>query len=372
MNDQSPAPLTWDIFCRVIDNFGDAGVCWRLAADLVTRGAHVRLYIDQPDILPKLIGSSSAAHLVEVQPWPGDHQRFSGQQIADVVIEAFACDIPSAYLDGMSQVKKPIAWINLEYLSAETWVESHHGIPSPHPRFSLTKHFYFPGFTTRTGGLLREPELTALLQSCHVRQESHLSEPLKIFLFSYEQPAIQRWLETIKNGNRSTRLCVAPCTAWPKINDWLHDQSDLKNLNVEALKFVAQHEFDALLAQFDLLFVRGEDSFVRAQWAGMPLVWHIYPQKEDCHLIKLKAFYDRYLNQGILSAEQCSIVWDFVLSWNTGHLQASSDMLAKLWPQVVAMLPVLRENAQAWRKQLLVQPDLVTQLRDFVRHLVKS
>jgi hypothetical protein len=23
--------LHWDIFCRVIDNFGDIGVCWRLA-----------------------------------------------------------------------------------------------------------------------------------------------------------------------------------------------------------------------------------------------------------------------------------------------------------------------------------------------------
>ena len=371
MNDQSSAPLTWDIFCRVIDNFGDAGVCWRLAADLASRGAQVRLFIDQPDILPKLVGGSTASHLVAIQPWPADQQRFTAQQIADVVIEAFACDIPSAYLDAMCQANKPIAWINLEYLSAESWVESHHGIPSPHPQLPLTKHFYFPGFTSRTGGLLREPELTALLQSGEARPVNDPCSPLKIFLFSYEQPVIGQWLEAIQYGSLPTTLSVAHCPAWPEINDWVHDQSDLKNLNVETLAFVAQHELDALLARFDVLFVRGEDSFVRAQWAGKPLIWHIYPQEEDYHLVKLKAFYDRYLNQGILSAEQCSIMWDFVLAWNIAHEQASSDTLAKLWPQVVAMLPALRENAQAWRNQLLEQPDLVTQLRDFVRHLVK-
>ena len=26
--------MHWDMFCRVIDNYGDIGVCWRLAADL--------------------------------------------------------------------------------------------------------------------------------------------------------------------------------------------------------------------------------------------------------------------------------------------------------------------------------------------------
>ena len=30
--------MLWDLFCRVIDNHGDLGVCWRLARDLAARG----------------------------------------------------------------------------------------------------------------------------------------------------------------------------------------------------------------------------------------------------------------------------------------------------------------------------------------------
>lgn len=371
MNDHAYACQHWDIFCRVIDNFGDAGVCWRLAADLASRGQRVRLFIDQPDILPRLIGNASSALLVEVQPWPGTRQRFSDEEIADVVIEAFACDIPSTYLDVMNAAQKPIAWINLEYLSAESWVESHHGMPSPHPRYALTKHFYFPGFTSSTGGLLREPELTRLLQSSETIQATNPAEPIKLFLFSYEQPNIGRWLESINIGSLVTTLGVTHCPAKIQIENWLGTQTDHGNLHVEALEFVAQNEFDALIRQFDVLFVRGEDSFVRAQWAGKPLIWHIYPQEEDTHLIKLKAFYDRYLDQGVLSSTQRSIFWEFVLAWNTMHTHKTGDTLAELWPQLVASLPALLENARVWRKHLLTEPDLVTQLRDFVSHLVK-
>ncbi len=371
MNDQQTLCHHWDIFCKVIDNYGDAGVCWRLALDLSNRGERVRLFIDQPNVLSKLIGNGSTAQAVEVIPWPEPQQLFQAQDVADVVIEAFACDIPSAYLHKMNETNKPIAWINLEYLSAESWVEHHHRMPSPHPRFSLTKHFYFPGFTSGTGGLLREPALTELLQKDESSQATDLPTPLKIFLFSYEQPTIANWLDALQHGRHAIKLGVTPCPARVQVDDWCHNQTAVKNLDVEALEFVAQHDFDTLLSQFDILFVRGEDSFVRAQWAGKPLIWHIYPQEQDTHLIKLQAFYDLYLDQGILSSAQRSTVWQFVLAWNTGHAQSSSDTLAELWPSLVAMLPALHENARIWRQHLLQQADLVTQLRDFVRHLVK-
>ena len=67
-------------------------------------------------------------------------------------------------------------WINLEYLSAEAWIESCHGLPSQRPD-GLVKHFYFPGFTPATGGLLREPGLSAerdALQASPEQQESVL------------------------------------------------------------------------------------------------------------------------------------------------------------------------------------------------------
>lgn len=144
MTNQSPPLLRWDIFCRVIDNLGDAGVCLRLAADLASRGLQVCLYIDQPAVLKNLMHNTTYSKSLSVRLWPEDTESFSASDVADVVIEAFACDPPTAYISAMAQATKPPAWINLEYLSAEAWVEESHGLPSPHPRYALTKYFFFP------------------------------------------------------------------------------------------------------------------------------------------------------------------------------------------------------------------------------------
>ncbi|NWD52933.1 elongation factor P maturation arginine rhamnosyltransferase EarP, partial [Pseudomonas gingeri] len=40
-------PANWDIFCTVVDNYGDIGVTWRLARQLVAEhGLAVRLWVD--------------------------------------------------------------------------------------------------------------------------------------------------------------------------------------------------------------------------------------------------------------------------------------------------------------------------------------
>ena len=41
----------WDIFCQVIDNYGDIGVGWRLATNLAARGQRVRLWLDNSSVL---------------------------------------------------------------------------------------------------------------------------------------------------------------------------------------------------------------------------------------------------------------------------------------------------------------------------------
>src|SRR5436190_8920873 len=156
----SPAcpPLQWDLFCRVVDNFGDIGVCWRLAADLAARGHSLRLWIDDPSALAWLAPGGAAG--VEVIHWTDDSAlRVPG----DVVIEAFGCDPPAGFVAAMVQQARPPVWINLEYLSAESYVERSHRLPSPQlsgPGTGLTKWFFYPGFTPATGGLPREPDLS--------------------------------------------------------------------------------------------------------------------------------------------------------------------------------------------------------------------
>jgi hypothetical protein len=55
-----------------------------------------------------------------------------------------------------------IAWIHLEYLSAQAYAGRSHGLASPvlgGAAAGVHRWFFFPGFTPDTGGLLREAEL---------------------------------------------------------------------------------------------------------------------------------------------------------------------------------------------------------------------
>lgn len=358
--------MRWHIFCRVIDNYGDAGVCWRLAADLNQRGEQVCLYIDEPEVLATLL-DPAAPTPVQILPWPDGNAVFTCKDVGDVVIEAFACDPPDAYIAAMANRSRdgsrhgsPPVWINLEYLSAEDWVGTHHKLPSPHPRYALTKHFYFPGFTSDSGGLLREPGLLAAQGRDFA--PGNPSAPLRIFLFNYTQPALAPWISALKN----THLTVPPCPARAQFKE--ADMDLPLDVALTEAPFVPQTQFDEVLKAHDLLFVRGEDSFVRAQWAGKPVFWQIYPQEDNVHLEKLRAFYGRYLDPQILGEAGCTTLMQFMLTWN--GFGPVTDC-ARLWPEILRLLPALHDNARAWRQRLLEQPDLVTQLREFVGNLVK-
>jgi len=117
--------MRWDLFCRVIDNHGDLGVCWRLACDLATRGDEVRLVVDDATALAWM--APDGAPRVQVLPWTEQ----GPDTVADAVVEAFGCDPPADYVQRMP-ARAPV-WINLEYLSAESYVERSHGLPSPQP-----------------------------------------------------------------------------------------------------------------------------------------------------------------------------------------------------------------------------------------------
>jgi uncharacterized repeat protein (TIGR03837 family) len=158
--------VSWDIFCNVIDNVGDIGVTWRLARQLVAEhNQQVCLWVDDLGTFCRLCPEADSQAALQVRRgvtiryWPQhSSQQWQPVDAADVVIEAFACQLPDAYIDAMAQRSRPSLWLNLEYLSAEDWVGDCHGLPSLQPR-GLQKYFFFPGFTPHTGGLLREAGL---------------------------------------------------------------------------------------------------------------------------------------------------------------------------------------------------------------------
>ena len=369
----------WDIFCRVIDNFGDAGVAWRLARQLVQEHeVPVRLWINDLAVLHRLIPSCRSdlatqfCQGVEIRAWPEDFPQVSP---ASVVIEAFGCRLPPTYLHAMSQLDQPPIWINLEYLSAEPWVRTHHGLTSPHPSLPLTKYFFFPGYQHGTGGVLREQGLAqqrAHFQRCGISafwQSMGLApsrpDALHVSLFAYENAALHTLLNSWIKHPQAIVCLVPDGKIVSQLAAWL-GETDIRtgmiyrrgHLEFYLLPFLDQDKYDHLLWACDLNFVRGEDSCVRAQWAARPFVWQAYPQSEDAHWAKLDALNVLYTeNLPAVAAQAMSRLW---AAWN-----GRGDM-DEAWTAFLLNKPALDAHAQQWPERLAEHGDLATNLLAFV------
>nr|WP_316638925.1 elongation factor P maturation arginine rhamnosyltransferase EarP [uncultured Roseateles sp.] len=352
--------LHWDVFCRVIDNFGDIGVCWRLARDLAGRGQAVRLWLDDRSALAWM--APEGAPGVEVRDWP---VTLGDEQPGDVVIEAFGCELPEAFLQRMARRQAAPVWINLEYLSAEPYVERSHRLRSPQfsgPAAGLDKWFFYPGFTARTGGLLREPGLIA--EQTAFDREAWLAghgllraaDERVVTLFCYDNPALPALLAEL--AAEPCLLLVTAGAAARQVQALMGPDLRLGRLRAHLLPLLSQPEFDRLLWASDLNLVRGEDSFVRAQWAGKPFIWQIYPQQDEAHAAKLEAFLGRYLAGA--TAEAAAHTRTLWRAWN--GLQAASAEGLQPW----RWFEQGQETAAQWRQQLLIQGDLSSQLLSFI------
>ncbi len=356
--------MRWDIFCKVIDNFGDVGVCWRLSAELARRGEQVRLWLDDPQALAWMAPGALQGSVpnIEVRTWtsPLRAGQADPQPPADVWIEAFGCEPPPECVEALGArlvegARAPV-WINLEYLSAESYVERSHCLPSPvmsGPARGLGKWFFYPGFTARTGGLLREPDLLARQAAFDAGawlaslQLPVRPEARRVSLFCYEPAALPAVLQQAGLDTAISDWLVTPGRAWQAVQQ---AASPGPGCRLHPLPLLSQRDFDHLLWTGDLNFVRGEDSLARALWAGRPFVWHIYPQHDGAHHAKLEAFLDWLQAPPSLRA--------FHLAWNGIGPQAA------VWPDADTLASWHR-CAQAARERLLAQADLCSQLAGF-------
>ena len=369
----------WDIFCAVVDNYGDAGIAWRLAHCLSTEhGVPVRLHVDALATLARLVPGVDPARErqrhrgVEIRAWRGPDVDLPGVRPGAVVIEAFGCGLPPSYLSAMAARGPAPVWINLEYLSAERWIEDCQGLASRHPRLPLTRYFFFPGFTPASGGLLRERDLLGRRDRFRASARARAGlwrslgvtpsqGALVVSLFCYPDAPVANLFEAWAAGDAPVFCLVLEGVAQTQIDDWTRGAAPLTrgNLTLARAPFVAQDDYDLILWSCDLNFVRGEDSFVRAQWAARPFVWHVYPQSEDAHRLKLAAFLERY--SAGLAPEAAAAVAELSRAWNgIGDVGPS-------WKGVLRFRAALEEHAGAWAAKLALQEDLASALVRFCR-----
>ena len=377
-----PLRKTWDIFCTVVDNYGDIGVTWRLARQLASEhGRTVRLWVDDLESLRRIAPGLDPAL---------DTQMHRGVQIcrwtssapdagpADAVIEAFACHLSEAYVAAMASQEPKPAWINLEYLSAQGWVAQSHALPSPHPRLALTKFFFFPGFTDKTGGLLRERDLIVrrdAFQRDAAAQAAFwntLGVPpraageIRVSLFSYANPAIASLLQAWSDAGQRVTCLFPEGPALESIEVYFGTRGTRHfargSLALYVLPFVEQDDYDKLLWACDVNFVRGEDSFLRAQWAARPFVWHIYPQQDDAHWPKLEAFLDLYTARlDPRSTARIKYLWH---AWNRGAAAGAA------WRDFVGGRAELQRHSAAWAQSQAIGSGLAENLAKFCDNLL--
>ncbi len=368
--------MQWDIFCRVIDNHGDLGVSWRLSADLAARGHTVRLWVDEPAALRWMAPGALEQRWpgVEVLDWERsrDASALAHLESADVWVECFGCEIAPEFIAfhaikvdrGQPGGPQRPCWINLEYLSAEDYVARCHGLPSPVMHGAAqgwTKHFFYPGFTPATGGLLREPGLLARAQAfaSDEQRTAWLADrgvdyqgELLVSLFCYEPAMLGGLLQQLDHADRAVHLLVTPGRAQQAVAALQAQGARYQTLQITQLEPMSQRNFDHLLWLCDLNFVRGEDSLVRALWAGKPLVWQIYPQHDDAHHAKLEAFLQ--MLGASASLRRFHQLWNGFCAPQMGEGLPLED------------LPVWAQDVQAARSRLMKMDDLTTRLVQFV------
>lgn len=344
--------MTLDIFCLVVDNFGDAGVCWRLARRMADGfGWRVRLFIDHPVLIEQLAPERSPA--IEVLDWAAAETAAPAQ----VVIEAFACDPPAAYVARMAQGVPAPVWLNLEYFTAEQFALECHGLPSPQVN-GLTKYFFFPGVAPASGGLIAS---TAAPGRAKPSQGA-----LSILLFCYPYAPVQALLAGMERTGRPVSLQVAAGALADRLFG-AEQGIQRGQMTLQKLPFLPQTAFDAQIAGCDLVFVRGEDSIARALLAGTPFVWNIYRQERGAHLPKLAALLDWWCRG--LPEPAAAAMRQLHMLWNDGNGQQAFEEPLNAF---LAALPTLKTHAQTVANALALEPDLGFSLSDFVRKKLNS
>jgi uncharacterized repeat protein (TIGR03837 family) len=370
----------WDIFCKIVDNFGDIGVCWRLAKQLqCEHQLNIRIFIDDLHVAKQIIPTldptlaQQSIQNITIISW---HANTTFTNAAQVVIESFACELPPSYL---ALMRPDTIWINLEYLSAEAWVDDFHAKNSK--RGHLTRHFFFPGFTANTGGLLREHEIVKTKQTL-INNQAHpqdflknlglpANDDLKVSLFCYPHAPITSLLTAMAESKQRISCYVPASSILPSVAKFFErgalqigEQLTHKNLTLHVIPFLSQANYDQLLNSCDINFVRGEDSWVRAIWAGKPFIWQPYLQTEETHIQKLHAFLNLYYSASEKNTQESVLALHN--AWLSEHVSSTT------WQDYLNKLITLKTFCLHQSYTYAQQTDLATKLVIFSEKMIKN
>lgn len=299
------------VLCKVVDNFGDIGVVFRLCRALseLKKNLEIRLVVSNLDSFAKISkGIDSTKTFQEFRGWKvfdwNDNalckKEFS-KNPPEFILECFQCGRPE-WLEELlfsPQFNLNVQIVNVEYLTAESWADDFHLLKSGTRSAKIKKINFMPGFTKKTGGLILDKNFMCCLSEKKfalnlVKQNldkkilsEDFSDSFKILIFSYPKN-FDFLASAIKEFSFLKKIIVFVASGAGADSAKI----SLKKFKVDfvCLPFMQQEVWDAFLSLMDFSFVRGEDSFSRCCLLGNPFIWNIYPQEEEFHIVKLNAF----------------------------------------------------------------------------------
>lgn len=285
------------VLCKVVDNFGDIGVVWRLCCQLSNQikkenlTSKINLIVDDLASFNKIcnsVDSNKSFQIVDninIFNWNDEklcYDEFSkndGENLS-VILEVFQCGRPS-WMEKIlfeDKLNRTVQIIMIDYLTAEKYAEDFHCLQSLTRSSKVQKVNFMPGFTNKTGGLIIDSEWEQL---CDYKNNKTL------LCFTYDR----NWdalANACKKSNYIEKVLIAPGKGFDSLKKSFY--SDLK---IEELSFMNQNEWDKMLKNCGVLIIRGEESMSRACLSGIPFVWHAYPQSDEYQLIKVRALLER-------------------------------------------------------------------------------
>ncbi len=346
---------TIDIFCKVVDNYGDIGFAYRLARSLSSRleTAAIRLICDNLKTFSYLAPGLDPEASVQrhrgytVLRWDDPDGRAAAllrRCPPRVLVECFSCGHP-VWLDSLlldPTAANPLLIISLEYLTSESWAKEYHKLPILSASSHIKKVFFMPGFDTGTAGLLLDKALGVKSDRAIVARDVGLDAPILdrfwVTIFGYRRD-YQTLVEDLAayDAENSIHVFLADALsrdpfleAWGKAG---------QPFSVFRLPFMPQESWDRLIALSDFSLVRGEDSFARACLSGRPFLWQAYALADGAHRDKLNAFLARL--RPFIDPELFNKLASLSMSYNAvnGDVLVSEDSFSG---PVQSLLPLLR------------------------------
>ena len=318
-----------DIFCEIIDNFGDIGVVYRISKELkkIFQNVRIRIVLNRLEEFKAINKKVKDVDYQEIDGLICVTEKYVKENmesfgVSDVFIEAFGCNVPEEYVKAAKENSK--LWINLEYLSGEKWIEDFHLCESLIDSKTLKKIFFMPGFSEKSGGVIIDSGFLERMKFGKENRDEVFKKYFKDFdlkdkfigtVFSYEKN-FENLLETLKNYEKETVLLLMGEKTQKSFSEILKKNltEDYGNIvkygkiTMIYSDFFSQEEYEEIISASDFNFTRGEDSFVRGIILGKPFMWHIYLQEEKAHMDKIKAFTERFKESVEVSEEEKNII----------------------------------------------------------------